>query len=235
MQDNPKQFPGFPPEMKKNFWMFPRLLDSYMHLLNGSETRVLLFILRRTWGFQKNSDTMSIEQIANGGGKIGTGTGLSYRQVVTSLHKLEDKGFITIRTRKGWTSEYTLVLQQVQAGGEKSGSTPLNEVQALSNEQNASTIDSKAIEKKIEKMYTLYSNIIRSGQRLTREAKENIKARFNEYWPEELVCALKNVRENEYWKGIAETQTVAWFFSSEERVAQFLALGPYEWSKNSES
>ena len=84
-------------------------------------------------------------------------------------------------------------------------------------------------------MYTLYSNIIRSGQRLTREAKENIKARFNEYWPEELVCALKNVRENEYWKGIAETQTVAWFFSSEERVAQFLALGPYEWSKNSES
>ena len=84
---------------------------------------------------------MSIEQIANGGGKIGTGTGLSYRQVVTSLHKLEDKGFITIRKRKGWTSEYTLVLQQVQAGGEKSGSTPLNEVQALKeNRKNVYTL-----------------------------------------------------------------------------------------------
>jgi hypothetical protein len=232
MKDVSEKFPGFPPEMKKNFWMYPRLLDNWWHELSGSEQKCIDFILRRTWGWEKSLDRISLSQFQKGGGRIGGGTGLSQRQIVTAIKGLESKGYILIKKDRGRTNEYSLVVQKMHQGSEETatGSGALNAL--ATSEDSAYTIDSKAIEKRIEKIYKLYSKIIRSGQRLTREAKENIKERFDEYRPEELVCALKNVRENDYWIGIAKVQTVSWFFASEERIATFLALGPYEWSKS---
>lgn len=228
MKDETNKFSGFPSEMKKNFWMYPRVMDNWWCQLSGAEQKVLDFILRRLWGWEKSSDRISLSQIQSGGGKIGGGTGLSQRQIITSIKGLERKGYIIVERGLGITNKYSLAVQEVHRGSEESDNGS-NKISAkVSNEESAYTTE-KEIER-INKMYILYSNIIQAGKRvtLTREAKANIKARFAEYRPEELVCALKNVRENDYWNEIAKSQTVAWFFASEERIATFLALGPYE-------
>ena len=214
MKDEINKFIGFPSEMKKNFWMYPRVMDNWWYQLSGSEQKCLDFILRRLWGWEKSSDRISLSQIQKGGGKIGGGTGLSQRQIITSIKGLERKGFIVVEREFGMTNKYSLVVQEVHRGSEEidNGSSELSA--KAGSEESSYTVDKESIERKIEKMYKLYSNIIRAGKKvsLTREGKENIKARFAEYRPEELVCALKNVRENDYWGGVAKSQTVAWFF-----------------------
>jgi len=71
--------------------------------LSGGELKVLLYICRRTFGFQKESDRISLAQIAHGittktGKVLDHGTGLCKRHVITALKTLEKKNIIITRT-----------------------------------------------------------------------------------------------------------------------------------------
>jgi DNA-binding MarR family transcriptional regulator len=75
------------------------LLDHWMAELSGSEFKVLLYIARRTYGFGKEWDTISLKQISNGikkrdGTILDHGTGVSRASVVRALNVLEAKGII---------------------------------------------------------------------------------------------------------------------------------------------
>ena len=53
-----KRFPGFSyPE--KNYYQFPKDLDGYFSQLSGNEFKVLTYIVRKTWGFNKIEDKIS--------------------------------------------------------------------------------------------------------------------------------------------------------------------------------
>jgi phage replication O-like protein O len=92
-------FPGFP---FPNTTQIPNdVFDSLMPQLSGGELKVLLYICRRTFGFQKDSDHISLSQIAHGittktGRVLDHGTGLCKRRVITALKALEKKNIITI-------------------------------------------------------------------------------------------------------------------------------------------
>jgi hypothetical protein len=43
-----------------------QVFDELLHLLSGNELKVLLYICRRTFGFKKESDTISLNQMVNG-------------------------------------------------------------------------------------------------------------------------------------------------------------------------
>jgi phage replication O-like protein O len=80
------------------------VLDVLMPQLSGAELKVLLYICRRTFGFKKDSDTISLHQIAHGittrdGRVLDGGTGLSKRHVINALKCLEKRNIITV-TRK---------------------------------------------------------------------------------------------------------------------------------------
>src|SRR3989344_2590418 len=160
MKDEINKFIGFPSEMKKNFWMYPRVMDNWWYQLSGSEQKCLDFILRRLWGWEKSSDRISLSQIQKGGGKIGGGTGLSQRQIITSIKGLERKGFIVVEREFGMTNKYSLVVQEVHRGSEEidNGSSELSA--KAGSEESSYTVDKESIERKINKMYILYSNII---------------------------------------------------------------------------
>lgn len=228
--DIEKQFPGFSPEIKRNFWMFPQLMDLYRHQLSPQENLALTFILRRTIGYQKLSDKISLTQFETGVGKNDKGTGMSRKTIIKSIKGLEKKGFIIV-LRGGKINEYSLVLC------DKENSVHLG-IDSVSNGnrehgvEGAHTINKNSIER-IQKIYKIYSKYIRSGMRLTKEAKENIGDRLLEYSPYELIVAMRNASEHEeYWKSVVETTTPAWFFKDEERISKFIALGPYKWSEN---
>src|SRR5208337_741151 len=79
------------------------ILDSWMAELSGAEFKVLLYIARRTYGFGKESDSISLTQIAQGitrrdGTILDRGTGISRASVARALKTLEDLGVIVRKT-----------------------------------------------------------------------------------------------------------------------------------------
>ena len=95
-----KLFPGFKAKYKKDFFKYPLTLEKYWCLLSGSEQKVLDFILRQTFGFQKTSDKISLSQYVTGIGKNNHGAGISRSQAQRAVRSLEKKGFITIKENK---------------------------------------------------------------------------------------------------------------------------------------
>lgn len=92
-----RKFDGFPPE--KQTWNFPTMLNGWVHELTGAEFKVLWYIVRHTFGWQKTGDSISYKQFQQGiqrqdGTWLDKGTGLGTRAIAYSLKRLEEMGFI---------------------------------------------------------------------------------------------------------------------------------------------
>ncbi len=67
--------------------------------LSGAELKVLLYIIRRTFGFKKSADDISLAQLTGGittrdGRTLDRGTGLHQSTVLTALRSLTEKNVI---------------------------------------------------------------------------------------------------------------------------------------------
>lgn len=77
------------------------VFDLLLPDLSGAALKVLLYICRRTFGFKKESDTISLNQIAEGittreGRVLDAGTGLSKRHVQRALKSLEEQQIVEV-------------------------------------------------------------------------------------------------------------------------------------------
>jgi phage replication O-like protein O len=77
------------------------IMDLLLPILSGAELKVLLYICRRTFGFKKDSDAISLSQIANGitkrnGEVLDSGTGLSKRHVQRAIKRLEELNTVRV-------------------------------------------------------------------------------------------------------------------------------------------
>jgi hypothetical protein len=75
------------------------ILDHWMAELSGAEMKVLLYIARRTYGFGKESDNISLNQMAGGikrrdGTCLDHGTGLSRSGVKAACNALIERGLL---------------------------------------------------------------------------------------------------------------------------------------------
>lgn len=73
--------------------------DVLAPLLKEAELRVVLYIIRRTFGFKKNSDTISLRQMVDGittkdGRVLDRGTGLSKPAVIKAVRSLVERGIV---------------------------------------------------------------------------------------------------------------------------------------------
>ncbi len=94
-----ERFPGFPKSINRGFFRYPTILEKYWCDLEGSEQKVLDYILRQTKGWGKNFDKISLSQFAKGNGKNTKGAGISETQAAAALKALEVKGYITVERR----------------------------------------------------------------------------------------------------------------------------------------
>ena len=91
---------------KPNYTMVPdELFDHQLAYLSGSQLKVLLYIIRRTFGFKKDTDSISLSQICHGirtreGQVLDRGTGLSRRHVVAATRALAEMGIICCEYRQ---------------------------------------------------------------------------------------------------------------------------------------
>jgi DNA-binding transcriptional ArsR family regulator len=105
------------------------ILDHWMAELSGAELKVLLYIARRTYGFGKASDAISLSQIAQGitkadGTVLDRGTGASRSSVARSLKTLEELGIVVRKTNRNAAKReyeentYSINLDWKHDGGE---------------------------------------------------------------------------------------------------------------------
>src|SRR5690242_3656707 len=94
------QFKGF---LSPRYTQVPdELFDELMAHLSGAELKVLLYIIRRTFGFKKDTDNISLNQICKGittrrGEVLDCGTGLSQNAVLSALKGLLAKKAIVAK------------------------------------------------------------------------------------------------------------------------------------------
>jgi Bacteriophage replication protein O len=74
--------------------------------LEGSDVKVYLYLIRRTFGFNKATDAISLSQFTSGirtrGGKVlDKGTGLKKDTVIAALKRLETIGMIQRHEGRG--------------------------------------------------------------------------------------------------------------------------------------
>ena len=81
------------------------LFDDLMVELSGAELKVLLYIIRRTYGFKKDSDNISLSQMLGGirardGRVLDRGVGLSKKTLLGALRSLEEQHIILTERRQ---------------------------------------------------------------------------------------------------------------------------------------
>jgi len=104
----PFNFNGF---KSPQYTMVPdEIFDKLLPYLSPSELKVLLYLVRRIFGFKKDKDAVSLTQICNGiktksGKVIDNGTGLSRPAVIKALKVLENNNIILARRSKNYKGE----------------------------------------------------------------------------------------------------------------------------------
>lgn len=99
----PKDAPRFPGFDSPRYTPIPDyMLDHLMADLSGAELKVLLYIMRRTFGWKKESDDIGLKQLTSGitardGRVVDRGTGLAKSSVVAAIKSLEEWGIIERR------------------------------------------------------------------------------------------------------------------------------------------
>ena len=126
------QFEGF--TAPNGTFVPDELFDILAPELSEAELRVLLYIIRRTFGFKKNSDSISLKQMTEGittreGRVLDRGTGLSKAGNARGIRGLVDKG-VVVNTRnrsvqKGdQATTYTLHFKEATRGSSGGGERP---------------------------------------------------------------------------------------------------------------
>ena len=155
-QDN-WQFQGF---RAPHYTMVPdEVFDELLSVLTGAELKVLLYVTRRTFGFKKTADSISINQMVKGitkvdGTELDKGTGLSRRTLLPTLRKLEEKGIIVRKQEiapNGGSLPSTYALrfaddaqQRVPGGGGEKSSSPGGEETAPPEEKGSPRPEAKS-------------------------------------------------------------------------------------------
>jgi hypothetical protein len=109
-----EKFKGFPRKPATNYWPYPKALNGWWFILTGSEQKVLDYILRRTWGFNKTEDFISMRQLSRGittrsGKQLDRGCGIKHRKTLKkAICGLQKKGFINVIQEGGKTTYFQL-------------------------------------------------------------------------------------------------------------------------------
>jgi hypothetical protein len=119
----PFDFDHYPGLSDPNWTQVPdEVLDFMLPSLSGAEVKTFLYILRRTFGFKRDADRITLAQLCDGrkrtdGTHLDYGTGLSRRAVIEAVKGLEAKSLVQVA--RGTTEEGTTdanVYRVVQAG-----------------------------------------------------------------------------------------------------------------------
>jgi hypothetical protein len=184
------KFPGF---SSPNTTQIPdEFFDQVMPFLGHGELKVVLYIMRRTFGFKKEADNISLSQMVKGirkkdGEQLDHGTGLSKDVIVNAVRLLVEKNIIIAEKRKGrnggnLATTYSLNLKgtppsrENRPGGSGKSTTPLvgktDPQQTVYKQHTVRTTTTPQAKTQAERHDTLTASVVASSS--TREKKDTI-------------------------------------------------------------
>ena len=131
MNDQSANRPRFRGYASPNYTPVPdELFDEQLAELSGAELKVLLYIIRRTFGFKRESDNISLSQMLHGlrardGRVLDRGVGLSKKTLLLAIKSLEEQNIILTERRRSQEKgdEPTSYRLNVRAGATQEEST----------------------------------------------------------------------------------------------------------------
>jgi hypothetical protein len=128
--------PPVPPDF--DGWNLPRytpipdqLLDEWLPHLGEAELKVLLYIMRRTFGFKKNADAISLRQMAEGivrrdGTRLDWGAGVSENSAIRAVRRLQERGLIEVEQQQSADGDFATNIYRLRLQRSRNGErTPL--------------------------------------------------------------------------------------------------------------
>ena len=147
------------------------VFDRVMAHLSGAEFKVLLYICRRTFGWKKTYDDISLAQICEGivrqnGEHVDEGTGLATSTAVMAVKGLEEKGLISRRRnsseRRGFeATTYALRFRQTPSPEIEEGTSDIR--------RTPSSISGEALHRKSKRQQTRQQ----TDQQTTRQQQQH--------------------------------------------------------------
>jgi len=101
-----KDFEGFPGFKQPGYTQIPDIfLDKVLSRLKESELKLLLYVFRHTFGYGKDIDEISMQQLTTGvvqsdGERIDHGTGLTEVTIYRAVKSLEEKKLIVVERKR---------------------------------------------------------------------------------------------------------------------------------------
>jgi len=154
MPDSQYRFGGF---SEPTFTQIPDVFfDEIAPNLTEAELRCLIYIMRRTFGFKKSADNISLKQLVKGitatGGRIlDQGTGMSKSAVARGLAGLVEKGIVTATRnaspQKGdLPTTYTLHFAGEGVSFKRTRGVPLKEQGGVLQEDTQKTVKQETVD-----------------------------------------------------------------------------------------
>ncbi len=216
--------------------------------LSGQELQLILFIIRKTYGFNKKEDYISLSQMAKA---------LNTSVVRSSqlINKLQHKKIITLKENiKGGTKKYSFNKDYEEWTTLNKNIHCIKSDRTLNQKRNRHLIKSVSTKDTITKDTNTKENIYRvfgkykeifkgiyEPRKLTSKLKTKINARLKEFSEEELILMLQKIREDDFITGKNPNGKVyctpEYCFRSYEMVEKWLnqkdnkQLDPYQNAK----
>jgi len=135
-------------KLKPNFTQIPNVFfDEIYSNLGFAELKVLLYLMRRTYGFHKKTDKISLTQFENGIDGLDVGTGLARKNIISALSSLEEKK-IVIKNKNKYITSYSLYLDSDLKLVTQSNQTSYAELPELGTQSNPQKKGNKVKQKK---------------------------------------------------------------------------------------
>lgn len=154
------------------------LFDVLMPDLTEAEIKCLLYIIRRTFGFRKESDAIATKQFIEGivtrdGRQLDRGTGLSSKGVWSGLKGLEEKGIIEVARRVAPDGDYEINVYSLKFHVDEGGVTTLGSNPYYLRKEGVTTLGStqEIVEQETVKQKIDISNLTPSSNLSTPNGK----------------------------------------------------------------
>ena len=156
------------------------VIDELLADLTGAELKCYLYVLRKTKGWNKEEDAISVSQFM----KV---TGLSNRKVIDACERLVELGLLeqkigsnkikvfSVKDYKTSSSEESSLAKKVHSSSEESSLSVVKKVHSSSEESSLSVV------KKVHTQNNNINNTTKNNNNNTRTAKTNVKDLLAEY------------------------------------------------------
>jgi phage replication O-like protein O len=196
-------------------------IDESMARLTHAQFKVLIAICRKTIGWHKHSDYISISQImelAN----------VSNKTVVNALVQLEGMGYITTKKSERTTTLITINYEGASVMSTlPSVTTTQPSVMSTQVASVMSTHTKESIKQTIYKyseFVDLWNELYGTRLKVTESKRKQIRARLETFTQDEIMESMRNRVKDEWLNGDGKQYLKEWtaFWRSDEKIERYL-------------